>query len=156
MKREQISDDLDRLMVVMDAAFEPNWGEAWTRRQVEDSLITGRCNYFLITGNGEAAAPGEVAAGFTLSRLIAGEAELLLLAVDPLHRRRGLGALLLEALTQDMRDKGAQRLFLEMRRGNPAERLYRKFGFEAVGERTNYYRAIDGQRLDAVTFAKAL
>ena len=33
-----MNDDLDRIMAVMDAAFDPAWAEAWTRRQVGDSL----------------------------------------------------------------------------------------------------------------------
>lgn len=154
--RERFADDLDRLMAVMQTAFEPTWGEAWTRRQVEDALVTGNCGYFLISPSGEAARPGVTAAGFTLTRVIADEAELLLLAVDPGLRKRGLGALLLDELVRDARSKGAQRLFLEMRRGNPAERLYRRFGFEPVGERPKYYRSATGERIDAITFSMPL
>jgi ribosomal-protein-alanine N-acetyltransferase len=146
-------DDLDRLMAVMDHAFDPHWGEAWTRRQVEDALVTGLCDYFLVARDGEAARPGEPAAGFTLTRTVAGEAELLLLAVHPQWRERGLGGKLMDALLQEAQGKGVTRLFLEMRRGNPAERLYRRFGFEPVGERSNYYRTKSGERIDAVTFA---
>lgn len=146
-------DDLDRLMAVMDHAFDPHWGEAWTRRQVEDALVTGLCDYFLISGSGEEAGPGEPAAGFTLTRMVAGEAELLLLAVHPLWRERGLGGKLLDVLLHRAKDQGVNRVFLEMRRGNPAERLYRRFGFEPVGERPNYYRTKTGERIDAVTFA---
>ena len=32
-------DDIDRLMAIMQAAFDPAYGEAWTRRQVEDALL---------------------------------------------------------------------------------------------------------------------
>jgi ribosomal-protein-alanine N-acetyltransferase len=151
-----LREDLPRLMAVMNAAFEPKWGEAWTRRQVEDSLLTGFCNYFLVSPSGKPVANGEQAAGFTLSRTIAGETELLLLAVDPQCRRQGLGTVLVEALARDALAKGASRLFLEMRRGNPAEHLYRRLGFEPVGERPNYYRTNEGQRIDAVTFARTL
>jgi ribosomal-protein-alanine N-acetyltransferase len=151
-----LRDDLTRLMAVMDAGFEPRWGEAWTRRQVEDSLLSGFCSYYLISADGKPAVDGEDAAGFTLSRTIAGETELLLLAVDPKFRRRGLGALLVENLMREARAQGARRLFLEMRRGNPAEHLYRSLGFDPVGERAKYYRTSDGQRIDAVTFARTL
>jgi ribosomal-protein-alanine N-acetyltransferase len=40
-----------------------------------------------------------------------------------------------------------------MRRGNPAERLYRTFGFTIIGERKDYYRTPQGTRIDAMTFA---
>jgi ribosomal-protein-alanine N-acetyltransferase len=154
--RGSLQDDLSRLMQVMEAAFEPVWGEAWTRRQVEDSLLAGFCNYHLVSAAGQPVSTGEQAAGFTLSRTVAGETELLLLAVDPQFRKQGLGALLVEALIQTASARGASRLFLEMRKGNPAERLYRRLGFEAVGERPNYYRTSDGQRIDAVTFSLSL
>ena len=151
-----IREDLTRLMAIMATAFEPTWGEAWTRRQVEDSLSTGFCDYYLISSHGTPIGPQDQAAGFTLSRLIADETELLLLAVDPQFRRRGLGKMLVEKLARDSRANGASRLFLEMRRGNPAEVLYRNLGFEPVGERPNYYRTSQGQRIDAVTFALKL
>jgi ribosomal-protein-alanine N-acetyltransferase len=47
-------------------------------------------------------------------------------------------------------------LLLEMRRGNPAEALYRTLGFVAIGARPNYYRAADGTRIDAITFSLQL
>jgi ribosomal-protein-alanine N-acetyltransferase len=151
-----LHDDLSRLMAVMSAAFEPKWGEAWTRRQIEESLLAGFCDYALVSPSGDPLAPGEPAAGFTLSRTIAGETELLLLAVDPQFRRRGLGKVLVETLARQSREQGSTRLFLEMRRGNPAEHLYRGLGFAPVGERPNYYRTSDGIRIDAVTFARDL
>ena len=151
-----VRQDLPRLMAIMVPAFEPTWGEAWTRRQVEDSLSTGLCDYYLASPLGTPVAPREQAAGFTLSRSIADETELLLLAVDPRFRRRGLGTFLVEELARNSRAKGATRLFLEMRRGNPAEQLYRHLGFEPVGERPNYYRTSGGARIDAVTFALIL
>lgn len=82
---------MDRLMAVMTGAFDPAFGEAWTRRQVEDALVIGNCHYLLVDDAGQAPAPGAAACGFSLSRTGFGEEELLLFAVDPEHRRRGLG-----------------------------------------------------------------
>ena len=31
-------DDIDRIMAIMAAAFDPHYGEAWTRRQVEEMV----------------------------------------------------------------------------------------------------------------------
>ncbi|MFA7604501.1 MAG: GNAT family N-acetyltransferase [Novosphingobium sp.] len=147
------ADDLDRLMAVMAAAFDPQFGEAWTRRQVEDALLIGNCHYRLIGAAGDDPAPAVPAAGFFLSRTGFEEEELLLFAVDPAWRRRGLGRLLLGRFAEDARRRGGRRLLLEMRRGNPAEALYRSFGFSPIGERRNYYRTRDGQSIDAITFA---
>jgi [ribosomal protein S18]-alanine N-acetyltransferase len=148
------ADDIDRLMAIMDAAFDPDFGEAWTRRQVEDALIIGNCHYLLIGGSGGELVSGDPAAGFFLSRTGYAEEELLLFAVAPSWRGRGIGADLLAKFAEGARQRGARRLLLEMRRGNPAEALYRRFGFEPIGERRNYYRTRSGQTIDAITFAQ--
>lgn len=147
------TDDLDRIMAVMTAAFDPAFGEAWNRRQLEDSLLIGNCHYLLIGSDGGEPDPGGEIAGFCLSRHGYAEEELLLFAVDPAHRRRGLGQTLLARFAAAAQARGAQRLLLEMRQDNPAERLYRGFGFTEVGRRAGYYRTPGGARLDAITFA---
>ncbi|AIT81348.1 GNAT family N-acetyltransferase [Novosphingobium pentaromativorans] len=148
-----MNDDIDRLMAVMSAGFDPIWGEAWNRRQVEDALAFGHTHYFLISPEGTPALEGEPAAGFSLSRTGFEEEELLLLAVRPEYRRCGLGGIMLNSLRDAARSRGAKRLLLEMRKGNPAESLYKDFGFCVIGERPDYYRRADGQRIDAITFA---
>ena len=145
-------DDVDRIMAVMETAFDPAFGEAWNRRQVEDALTFGNCHYLLIGPDGE-MPPQDTAVGFSLSRHGFGEEELLLFAIDPAHRRKGLGQKLLEYFAASARSRKAERLLLEMRRGNPAEHLYRSFGFAPIGERPKYYRALDGNRIDAITFS---
>jgi ribosomal-protein-alanine N-acetyltransferase len=146
-------DDIDRIMAVMAAAFDPGFGEAWNRRQVEDALLLGNCHYLLIAEHGEAPLPGEPTVGFCLSRHGYAEEELLLFAVDPKYRRKGLGARLLARFAASAHARGAERLLLEMRQDNPAEHLYRQFGFVPVGRRPGYYRTPGGTRLDALTFA---
>jgi [ribosomal protein S18]-alanine N-acetyltransferase len=146
-------DDIDRIMAVMDAAFAPEFGEAWSRRQVEDALLVGNCHYGLVALHGGEPNGDEPAAGFFLSRHGVEEEELLLLGVVPEARRHGLGLALLSHFSATARARGATRLLLEMRRENPAAALYLGFGFVPVGERRNYYRAPGGERFDAVTFA---
>lgn len=142
-----MNDDVDRIMAVMGAAFDPAFGEAWTRRQVSDTLLLGNCDYALV------GAEGASATGFYLSRFAYDEEELLLLAVDPAFRGHGIGRGLLERFARSASARGACRLVLEMRRGNPAEALYREFGFVPVGIRPNYYRLPNGRMSDAITFA---
>jgi ribosomal-protein-alanine N-acetyltransferase len=153
-------DDLDHIMSVMAAAFEPHWGEAWTQRQISDSLVLPTIFYRLIGPAGESpnldTQEAFAAAGFTLSRHVSGEEELLLIAVRPEHRGQGLGRKLLEALENDARGRGAKQLFLEMRSNNPAESIYRARGFSPIGNRRGYYRLKDGNRLDAITFSLGL
>jgi [ribosomal protein S18]-alanine N-acetyltransferase len=147
------ADDIDRIMTVMAVAFDSQFGEAWTRRQVEDALMSGLCHYRVLCtdlGDLDSHSPP---AGFYLSRHIAGEEELLLIAVAPANRQAGIGTALLKSFLQDAKQRGASRVFLEMREANPAERLYLRFGFLPIGRRTNYYRNGSSSRLDAITFA---
>jgi len=146
-------DDIDRIMAVMSAAFPPEFREAWTRRQVEDAMLLGNCHYLLAGADGEEPPEGAEVAGFALSRSMFGEEELLLFAVSPDFRRRGVGDRLLSRFTCAACERGNRRLLLEMRRGNSAEGLYRRHGFEPVGVRSNYYRTSYGDMIDAITFA---
>ena len=143
------TDDIDRIMAVMQAAFDPAYGEAWSRRQVEDALLIGNCYYRIAEVGGEPA-------GFTLSRHGFEEEELLLIAVAPEFRRRGIAEQLLQDCKADAKLRGAKQLLLEMRSDNPAVHLYRQNGFKQIGTRKNYYRGSTGNRLDALTFACAL
>lgn len=153
-----MTDDLDRIMAIMEAAFDPTYGEAWNRRQVEDALLFGNCHYLLIKADGRKAGDDqeggeEAIAGFSLSRTGFGEEELLLFAIAPDSRLKGLGRTLLEYFAASAKSRGVGRLLLEMRKGNPAEHLYRSFGFTPIGERRNYYSTPDGSRIDAITFS---
>jgi [ribosomal protein S18]-alanine N-acetyltransferase len=81
------------------------------------------------------------AVGFLIARETAGEAEILNLAVEHLHRRRGEGAALLNAAAEALRMRGVTRVFLEVRESNAAGiAFYRKHGFSETGRRPSYYR----------------
>ncbi len=149
-------DDIDKIMAVMQSAFDPAFGEAWSRRQVEDALLIGNSHYALIAADGGEPFTDEPAAGFFLTRQGVEEEELLLIGVDPAHRRQGLAARLLTRLSAEAKARGALQLLLEMRRGNPAEALYLAHGFAPIGQRPNYYRTPNGERLDAVTYCRTL
>jgi ribosomal-protein-alanine N-acetyltransferase len=94
--------------------------------------------------------------GFSLSRSVADEAELLLLAVLPNRHREGVGMRLLDDFMDHARAEGLTRVHLEVRDGNPAIGMYRAAGFAAVGRRLNYYHGAEGLRFDALTYARDL
>lgn len=138
--------DLPEVVATMDAAFDPAFGEAWTGPQCLG--ILGLPGVWLLL-----ARLGGRSAGFALARAVLDEAELLLLGVRPAERRLGVGAALLAAVCAGARTRGATRLHLEMRAGNPAMALYGHAGFAEAGRRRHYYRGIDGRLLDAVTLS---
>ena len=82
------------------------------------------------------------ARGFSLHRAISDEAELLLLAVAPDYRRRGIGRMLLDQFMDNARDRGASRVHLEVREGNPAVIMYRSAGFTSPGAAANIIVAV--------------
>ncbi len=149
-----MTDDLDRIMAVMEASFDPAFGEAWTRRQVADALLLPNTHYLLAGPDGRAVRENAPTAGFALSRGAADEEELLLIAVHPQYRRRGIGGALLARFIVEAEARGATRQFLEMREGNTAGPLYMRHGFASVGRRRHYYRRGNGPPLDAITFSR--
>ena len=95
--------------------------------------------------------------GLILMRAIAGEAEILTLAVEPSHRRRGVARALLEGGLARAVSMGAEEVFLEVAADNSAAiALYREEGFAEVGHRGGYYRRADGETVDALVLRRTL
>jgi ribosomal-protein-alanine N-acetyltransferase len=91
--------------------------------------------------------------GYGVLSIAADEAHVLNICIDPLAQSRGLGRQLLRAMVQLAADRGAQRVFLEVRPSNtPALALYHSEGFNEIGRRPRYYPAAQG-REDAVVMA---
>lgn len=68
------------------------------------------------------------------------EFEIHTIGVDPEHRRRGLGRLLMQQLLAVVDNTGGE-IFLEVRTDNEAAiALYEGLDFERIGERKNYYQ----------------
>jgi [ribosomal protein S18]-alanine N-acetyltransferase len=79
-------------------------------------------------------------AGFILSRMAAGEAEILSVAVATRWRGRGIARRLLDLHLRRLAGLGVGAVFLEVEEGNkPALRLYDRAGFREVGRRPGYY-----------------
>ena len=144
------STDLEDVTPVMSSAFDERFGEAWTRSQCAGILPMPGVELVLARdGNGTLA-------GFSLYRTVADEAELLLLAVDPEYRRRGIGRRLLDHFLNRATNSGASRVHLEVREGNPAVIMYREAGFNFAGRRRKYYRGRFGGEFDALTLHREL
>jgi len=89
--------------------------------------------------------------GFALGRAIAGEAELLTIAVHPDHRRKGIARDVLSEFLTKAAEQGAQNVFLEVAQPNhAAQALYQAAGFERIGQRKVYYKTPQGAHIDAL------
>lgn len=132
------------VMRIMNAAFDPAYGEAWSAAQCAGALSTPGATLLL-------ARSGETVSGFALARTVFEETELLLLAVCPRQRGRGVARALIARLFEDLASRGVVKLFLEVRENNSARGFYSATGFSEVGFRKNYYRGTSGIYTNAVT-----
>ena len=122
------------------AAFAPERG--WHASEFETLLESPKVQSFVAHG------------GFALVQVVADEAELLTLAVDPMHQRNGVATELMKAWMTKVR---ATQAFLEVAADNSAaQALYHKHGFAVAGRRARYYRRPDGSAADAVLMRAAL
>lgn len=151
-----MNDEVDHIMHVMEAAFDPIYGEAWNRRQVSDSLLMNNCRSLVFDDALMPVDSSGTAAGFLMSRQAVDEEELLLIAVHPNHRRKGIAAALLDQLVKDAKKRNVIKIFLEMRENNPAETFYLRQQFIAVGRRPNYYNRGENAGIDAITFERLI
>lgn len=95
--------------------------------------------------------------GFILSRRAADEAEILTVAVKPRKRGQGIAGKLMRANMAQLQAAGAKSWFLEVEAQNTAAlALYKRFGFEQVGERKSYYRKPDGDSALAYILRRSL
>jgi ribosomal-protein-alanine acetyltransferase len=91
--------------------------------------------------------------GYALGWVVAGEAQLMSIAVDPAQRSHGIGRALLTRFVEAMTEENVEQIVLEVRAGNAAARaLYEAFGFEPQGTRKGYYA--DGE--DGVLYRRKL
>ena len=121
--------DAAAIAAIHAASFQRGWGEDEFRRLIaERAVITHR------------ATAGRNLTGFIMSRVTAGEAEILSVAIAPSWRGRGFARPLLDLHLRRLAGLGARTVFLEVGAHNtPAVRLYRRAGFYEVGRRPGYY-----------------
>ena len=121
------------------------FSDPWSERSVASELHNPLSHWLV-------ALDGETVAGYVGSQSVMGEADMMNIAVAPEFRRRGIAERLVLALISDLKERDVQCLTLEVRASNlPAQALYGKLGFSAVGRRPGYYR---NPREDALILRK--
>jgi [ribosomal protein S18]-alanine N-acetyltransferase len=141
--------DVAVVMQIMNAAFDPVYGEAWTAAQCIGLLALPDSRLLL-------ARHGLAIAGFALSRWVLDEEELLMIGVDPTYQRKDIGATLLQNIILRAKQANRLKLFLEVRENNAAHLFYQSMGFSEVGRRRDYYSGATGAKFDAITMALAI
>lgn len=136
--------DISGMMTIMDDAFDPRFGEAWTSAQCLSTLALPDCQLLL-------AKEGNDVCGFAMSRWVLDHEELLMIGVARRLQGQNIGKLLLSETIGRARQAGRTKIFLEVRDGNDAHSFYLKSGFIPIGCRKNYYKNADGISPDAIT-----
>ena len=139
--------DVDALAQLHARSFP---ADSWERRALARLLALPKMHT-------RVAALGAKPVGFILALVVAGEAEILTLCVDPGARRRGIARALLADLYAAARGAQSARIVLEVAADNEVARaLYAAEGFTAVGRRPFYYRRPDAAAADALILAQRL
>jgi [ribosomal protein S18]-alanine N-acetyltransferase len=112
---------------------------AWSAAMFWSELAAGESRWYVVAETAEGALAGY--AGL----LVGGsEADVQTLGVAPAQQGRGVGTLLLRALTAEAVRRGATSLLLEVRADNAtAIGLYTREGFERISVRRRYYQPGD-------------
>ena len=122
--------DLEEAVKIEAACFRQSWSKA-----VLEESFSRAWNLFF------GAEEGGCLVAYGCASVIAGEGEILRVAVLEGFRHRGIGRELLEAMEEASRKQGAKMLMLEVRESNLAARkLYLHAGFSEEGQRKEYYR----------------
>lgn len=122
--------DWPEILAIERVSFTRPWSEESFRRELQ--LDYSRIWVARVGTSGAVA-------GYVCRWAVAGEVQLLNVAVHPRHRRSGVGRLLVQAVLDEARAEAAP-VWLEVERGNTgAVQLYIHQGFSIVGERKNYY-----------------
>lgn len=132
----------DELARIHGAAFITE--RSWTASEFSD-LLTQPHTHLI-------AQPG----GFAMTRTVAGESELLTLAVDPAQQRRGIAFNLVSDWLAHA-SASADTAFLEVAADNSAAlALYHRLSFSQSGRRKAYYSRAQGMTADAIVMTRAL
>ena len=111
-----------------------SFSSPWPAFAFEQELTANRLAHYRV------ARLGDRVVAFGGIWLMVDEAHITTFGVHPDHRRRGIGRLLLLRLAEVAIELGSARMTLEVRVSNePAQRLYRTFGFNVSGRRVAYY-----------------
>ncbi|MBR4808587.1 MAG: ribosomal protein S18-alanine N-acetyltransferase [Lachnospiraceae bacterium] len=127
--RRMSEGDIPDVAAIEASSFSLPWSENGFR-----TALGRRDTVFYV-----ATVEGRIA-GYAGFYICLDEADITNIAVTSDHRRKGIGARLMDEVISACSLKGVLMIALEVRAGNePAKALYRKCGFQEVGLRKGFY-----------------
>lgn len=124
------ADDLAQVVVIEQHSFP----HPWTIEHFRDELCSPRAFPLVAV-----PSAGKIA-GYLCPSLVLDEGEILDVAVVADYRGLGIGRLLVTTALRVFQERGALRVYLEVRTSNQAAiSLYQALGFRETGRRKRYY-----------------
>ena len=138
----------ERILEDISLIEQENFEDAWNVQMLKDTLsydynfIIVLLDETIIILNNE-SLPENVTYtelnGYLIGNLVAGESELLRIAIKDKFKSKGLSNLIMNTYLKYTGDK-ASSYFLEVRSNNYiARKLYEKYGYQSIATRKNYY-----------------
>jgi [ribosomal protein S18]-alanine N-acetyltransferase len=125
--------DIDEIIRIERDSYPSPWSENLFRCEMTSPISR------LLVGRTTREKKGEVV-GYIVYWRVDDEVHLHNIAVRRDMRRKGIASRLLEEAVRCSRMEGARWITLEVRHSNqPAQRMYKKFGFTVSGVRPGYY-----------------
>ena len=140
--RPMTIEDIDAVHAIDQLSFSL----PWPRRSYQFEVLENPAGRLWVAeielppADGQPIAERRAIVGMVVTWLIVDEAHIATIAVHPDFRGLGIGRLLLAVALCDGYEHGARLATLEVRAGNQvAQQMYRRFGFQVVGQRSHYY-----------------
>jgi len=128
------ADDVDEVLAIENTLF----GHPWKRTSFLDELKHQHARTFVVRNEKCTSARNIIA--YIAFHLVFDEMHLLKIAVAKPWQHRGVATWMLQNCMQTAKTNGAKSVILEVRVSNDqAIMFYRKFGFQSIATRPNYY-----------------
>ncbi len=122
--------DLPAVLRIEGLSFSTSWPANAFANEIRDNKLA---HYFVGRIDDRVVAYGGI-------WVILEDSHITTIAVDPTHRGRRFGEVMLLKLLDEAIARGASWITLEVRESNDvAQKLYRKYGFTTVSTRRGYY-----------------
>jgi ribosomal-protein-alanine N-acetyltransferase len=121
--------DIPEILKIESISFSTPWNEMAFLNEIYNPSSINKVAFY-----------GNVVIGYICANSVIDEGHILNIAVHPDMRRKGIAAVLLEKVIDELRRKGCKSLYLEVRASNiSAIQFYENYGFVSAGLRKNYY-----------------
>lgn len=135
-------DDVEAIVSLDQEVLQTNWHE----KLYAESIVLKDTQSLVLDHEGRLI-------GFLIYRNIGGDFEIIQLALNKAYQRQGLASMMIDFMIQDAQSSHIEFIYLEVEMDNlPALNLYKKYGFEAIHQRKNYY----GQGQNAIVMRKEM